>query len=54
MYIAGTINNIFNGEFSLGIYTQEGINEFKEEFQEIVIGLFLFEIYIYIYIYIYR
>ena len=46
MYISGYVNNIFNGEFTIGIYTSEGMNEQQEDFYEIVFGFFLFEVHL--------
>ena len=44
MYIEGHIYDITNGEFGIGIYTQEGQNEEGEEFFEIVFAFILFDI----------
>lgn len=46
MYISGSICNVEDGHFSLGIYTQEGKDEFGNDFYEICIGFLVFEIQI--------
>jgi len=45
-YIAVHIYNILNGEFGIGIYTQQGMNEEGQEFSEIVFAFLLFSIII--------
>ncbi len=44
LYFEGYINDIFAGEFSLGIHSQHGQNENGSEFYEVVLGLFFFDV----------
>lgn len=46
MYIEGHIYHLYEGEFGIGIYTQEGQNEEGQEFSEIVFAFLLFDIVI--------
>ena len=43
-YISGTLNDIFNGEFNLGIGTQHGSDEYNNFFKEVCIGFIFFNI----------
>jgi len=46
MYIAGHLYDILNGEFGIGIYTQEGQDEEGNEFSELVFAFIFFDIVI--------
>lgn len=43
MYIAGHLYDILNGEFGLGIYSQEGQDEEGNEFFEVVLAFIFFD-----------
>ena len=43
MYIEGHIYDILNGEFGIGVYTQEGQNEDGDEFFETVFAFIFFD-----------
>jgi len=45
-YITGHLYDILNGEFGIGIYSQEGIDEDGNEFFEIVFAFIFFDIVI--------
>ena len=44
MYIEFNLNNLFIGDFSLGIHSQVGVDQEGKEFYEVCIGLLFFEI----------
>jgi hypothetical protein len=43
-YISGTLNDVFSGDFNLGIGTQQGSDELGNFFKELVIGFIFFNI----------